>query len=91
MKKFLLIFEDLLDLSQKSVAGPFSAESREELALRFELKQRKNPPNGICPTYCDGTTLTNDVVIYIVLMREHQIQKPEDLQKVAFQLHCDWY
>ncbi len=90
MKRFLLVFEDLLDVIQKSVTGPFKAESREALALRLELKRKTKSPQGCLPTYWDGK-MAGDVTIYIVLMREHHIQTPEDLQKTAQELHCDWY
>jgi len=89
MKSFFLVFEDLLDSTQKSVVGPFEAESREELALRFNLVRRTNS-EGLLPTYWDGKR-ADDVIIYIVLMRDHKIQAPEDLQREAHKLHCSWY
>jgi len=90
MLQFQLVFEDLLDPSQKSVVGPFLAESREALANQFLLQQKKEPPRGGCaPAYWDGKC--GDVIIYIVFYREQSIQTPEQLQKTIFQLHCDWY
>ena len=90
MKKFWLVFEDQMDLTQKSVDGPFEAESREALALQFQLQRRTGAPHGSLPAYWDGKR-AGDVVIYIVLARDHQIQTPEHVSQVAHRLHCDWY
>lgn len=86
-RSFLLVFENLCDITQKSVAGPFLAESPEVLAAFFKLQKRT--PQGCSATYWDGKT--GDVVIYIILSQKYCINTPEDLQKVVHKLHCDWY
>ena len=90
MNRFFLLFEDLLDKTQKSVAGPFSAESREDLVERFGLQRRKNAPQGCMPNYWDGKK-AGEVVIYIILASDPVITGSADLQNHAFQLQCGWY
>lgn len=89
MKQFFLVFEDLLDPTQKRAVGPFEAESSESLAEQFQLRKIPNSP-GIHPQYWDGKK-AGDVIIYIVSGEDCKIQTPEDLQNFAFKLHCDWY
>lgn len=91
INRWYLIFEDLLDQSQKSVAGPFEAETREQLAERFGLKKRTIEPKGKSfPIYWDKTT-AGEVLIYMVLASDPVINTPEDLGALAFRLQCDWY
>lgn len=90
MKSFYLVFEDLLNPNQKSIAGPFESESQETLVKKFGLVKKEKSAHMYPVTYWDGKK-GGGVIIRIVLARNHNIKNPEDLQNVAHQLHCDWY
>ena len=89
MKKFFLIFEDLLDITNKSVIGPIKADSEELLVEQLGLQIL--PKAGISNRYCDGTTASDDVIIYICQVNNNKIRNHDDLLKLAHRLHCDWY
>ena len=90
MKEFFLVFEDMLDTTQKIVIGPIKAESEKLLANKLGLKLCICMSQGTRNRYWDGKK-AGDVIIYICPTRDNKIEDQNDLQKLAHQLHCDWY
>lgn len=93
MKRFLLVFQDLMELdvipegrSNKSVNRIVPANSKEELTSRLGLIRRTERPTEC---YWDGKI--GDVLISIHEIPEEEILLQEVLNQFTFELHIGWY